>query len=774
MQAFAASPEESSLAEAVPRAAVTALSAAAAALRLRDEDGEGLPVTASVGMDGDPAYRDAEAALAARIDEGFRLLPGGGVEPAGSASVLPGGRPALAVPLECGGVLVGTLALFRVAGSADFGPGERRLLAALATQAAVAVVNARRLAVAERLAAELAAVQEIGQAIASRLELSAVLEAVVAGALGLMGSQHAQIILWDESGERLRFGAALGPESQRVRVQEFGLERGVIGWVARTRQPLLLNDYQRSPHALPEFPDVVATLTAPVLFGERLLGILHSHTTAPGRRFSRDDLRRLQLLATQAAIAIENARLFQEKERLAVEELLRLRKLAILSEIGRAMQGTMQLEALLRAILTGVTVGEGLGFNRAMLLLVDEARGVLEGRMGVGPDSGEEAGRVWPALGAPPRSLSALMGEQREREGGEDSAFNRFARSFRVPLLPEGGVLARTVLEGRAIRVSRAREDPRVDAGREGRLDVDEFVSVPLVAKGRVVGVVVADNKFNGKPISDEDLEFLTVFAGQAGLAVESAQVYTHLEEAHREIQRSHHQLLVRERLAALGEMAAHLVHEIRNPLVAIGGFARRLAHRLVGREPEGRYAELIAREVGRLEQILGDVREFSRESPLRLAATDLRDLVEECLVLVEERLGGQGVRLSLDLCEPLPPFLLDAVRVKQALLNLLANALEAMPEGGALTVRSETAAAGPSEEPWVALSVSDTGPGIPGELLGQIFDPFFTTKEAGTGLGLTVVRRIAREHGGRLEVESRQGEGATFRLWLPVRKEGA
>jgi signal transduction histidine kinase len=781
-QALAAALDLSRLTEVIPGTVADALDGQVAVLRLRDEEtGDFEVVGVCGGADGTTALQ-AEASGYARIAEERRTLPLVGPTPGGGAV---GSVRGLGLPLLSEGSLLGTLCVFRPSDGPGFGPSDGPLAEALAGQVAAAVASALRLAAAEQLAAELAAVQEIGQAITSRLELSAVLEAVTAGALGLLGSQHAQIILWDQAAQALRYGAAIGPEAERVRAQHFALDRGVNGVVARTRQPLVVNDYQASPYALPEFPDVVATLTVPVLFEERLLGILHSHSTQPGKRFTRDDLRRLQLLATQAAIAIENARLFRERERLAGDELLRLRKLSILSEIGGTMQGTMELEALLRVILTGVTIGEGLGFNRAVLLLVDESRHVLEGRMGVGPSSGEEAARIWQALGSAHRSLAEIVAERLRHGEGEDSAFHRFALSFRIPLRPEEGVLARTVLEGRAFRISRAREDGQVNPRWEGRLDVDEFASVPLAAKGRMVGVIVVDNKFNGKPIGDEALEFLALFANQAGLAVETARVYTTLEEAHHEIQRSHHQLLVQERLAALGEMSAHLVHEVRNPLVAIGGFARRLAQRCAGREPEGRYAQVIASEVARLEQILADVREFPQDGQRHSEETDLRELLQDCLVLVEERIGRQGVRLVLEVSERLPRFVVDTVRVKQAVLNLLANALEAMPDGGTLTVRAKPVARGAEAPPpsapgmspvgaWGVIEVADTGGGIPAEQLDRIFDPFFTTKEAGTGLGLSVVRRITREHGGRVEVDNRPGEGATFRLWLPVWKEVA
>jgi len=967
--------------ELLGRLAAKALRARTAILRMAEGGAGELRLTSRFDAEGGPDVAGVDALLAERVrrEAAPALIPDIGREArlADHAGSVTGS--ALCAPLIHQGIVIGTLGLYCKAGGeptqpATFLEGDLQLLVTLCAQATVAIANARLFSAAEQRATELAALREIGQAITSQIELPAVLEAVVAGAMRLLCTQHTQIILWDEESQRLRHGAALGSEAERVRTQTLELGRGINGTVARTRQPMILDDYQTSPYVLPEFPDVVATITTPVTFGDRLLGILHAHTTERGKRFTGDDLRLFQMLAAQAAVAIENARLFDEArtrtarlnalselsrtvtgsldlqqvfdyvvraavnllglalarvyvwqedsgllhlgasagvadlipypretfrpgeggvgtvftslkamtisdagsdpryseqawaqevgvksvaviplllgeqavgvlsvslrahrpfapdelslltsfaqhaaiaignarlfhetERLAQDNLLRLREISILNEIGMAMQGTMQLDALLQVILTGVTFGGGLGFNRAMLLLVDESRRVLEGRMGVGPSTGEEAARVWNALGTSSRSLRDVIAERAAHLGeGADTAFDRLARSLVVPLDPDAGVLALTALEGRSFRISGARRDPRVHPQWEGLLDADEFACVPLVARAKVVGVIAVDNKFNGKPITDEDLELLSVFATQAGLAVESARVYTHLEDASRELQRSHHQLLHQERLAALGEMAAHVVHEIRNPLVSIGGFARRLAKRLLDREPEGQYAQIIAREVDRLERIVRDVQGMSREIHPARVETDVHTLLQECVVLFAERIAQQRVQLRMDPGSRPPVVSLDPVQVKQAIVNLLANALEAMPEGGALTITSRTvledgsqlvdASIGqlepeedagrggspparpideltsrPAEE-WVVLGVGDTGGGIPQAILDEVFNPFFTTKEAGTGLGLTLVRRIARAHGGRVEVDNRPGEGITFRLWLPMR----
>jgi GAF domain-containing protein len=263
------------------------------------------------------------------------------------------------------------------------------------------------------------------------------------------------------------------------------------------------NDPRYTERAWAQQVGVKSVGAIPLLLGERALGVL-SVSRRDLRTFDADEIGLLKSFAQHAAIAIENARLFHEAERLAQDNLLRLREISILNEIGMAMQGTMHLDALLEVVLTGVTFGGGLGFNRAILLLTDESRNVLEGRMGVGPSSGEEAARVWTALASKARSLGDLIAERAaDLRQGTVTAFDRLARSLVIPLRPEAGVLALTVLEGRAFRITDARNDPRVRPEWEGRLDVDEFASVPLVAKGKVVGVIVVDNKFNRKPITD-------------------------------------------------------------------------------------------------------------------------------------------------------------------------------------------------------------------------------------------------------------------------------
>ena len=714
----------------------------------------------------------------------------------------------LGLPIKCREEVVGVLT-FHTTAPRHYSPEEQAYLATFAAQAAIAIENARLYEEARVRSARFRALSELSRKVSASLDIQQVFDYAVRVAVDLLDLALARLWVWREGTGLLHVEASAGdPELLPPPRETFAPGEGVIGTAFCTLEVATLSDPDSDPQYLErdwaERMGVRKVAAIPIHLGNRGVGVL-CVALRTARAFRADDIELLTSFAQHVAIAIENARLFREKERLAVEEILRLRRISILSEIGSVMQETMQLDAVLRVILTGATHGGGLGFNRAMLLLVDESRQILAGRMGVGPDSGEEAAEIWKALESQHRPLSEIVAEWATLRGkAAESPFNRLARSLKIPLRGSESVLTRTVLEARPIRVRGARQDPAVHPKWEGRLDVEEFACAPLMAKGKVVGVIVVDNKFNEKPITDEDLEFLSAFATHAGLAVENARVYTSLGDANREIQRSHHQLLQQERLAALGEMAAHVVHEIRNPLVAVGGFARRLVQRLATREPEGQYAQIIAREVDRLERIVRDVRGLSREINLKLMETDLHTLLQDCLVLFAEKIALQQVSVRLDLAEPWPVLQLDPTQVKQAIVNLVANALEAMPTGGTLTLATRIAELEAGDLPdrsmspsgkdghagqadsllavaidhttaraaggrWATLSVTDSGGGIPQEILGEVFDPFFTTKEVGTGLGLSLVRRVVRAHGGHVEVDNRPGEGVTFRLWLPV-----
>jgi PAS domain S-box-containing protein len=221
------------------------------------------------------------------------------------------------------------------------------------------------------------------------------------------------------------------------------------------------------------------------------------------------------------------------------------------------------------------------------------------------------------------------------------------------------------------------------------------------------------------------------------------------------------------DRLSALGSMATKVAHEIRNPLGSVKG----LGQLVLESEEEGsetyRYMERIVREVDRLSNIVDELLDYSQRRPLTLDSVDLNNVVREGLDMARFREGDHAPTLLQELDLSLPPIRMDRNRFLQAVLNVLVNALQAIDsDGGVVTVstfREETTKGG-----QIVLEISDNGPGIPPDVLDHIFDPFFTTKEDGSGLGLSIAHTIVREHEGVLEVDSKLGQGTTFRILLP------
>jgi PAS domain S-box-containing protein len=230
-----------------------------------------------------------------------------------------------------------------------------------------------------------------------------------------------------------------------------------------------------------------------------------------------------------------------------------------------------------------------------------------------------------------------------------------------------------------------------------------------------------------------------------------------------RERQRLEAELLRSERLATLGKMVAHISHEIKNPLVTIGGFAGQL-----GRLPDlpdnaRRRLTLIYQEVQRLEKFLTDMSTFTRGAPPQKTVGELVPLIREVAELMDSAFKERGVVFRLHTPSPIPPFAFDPGQIRQVLINLFKNALEAMPHGGELNV---TAAV---QSDTVILSVVDTGSGIAPEQLGHLFTPFFTTKQGGTGLGLTICRGLISQHQGEITITSGLERGTTCTIRLPL-----
>ena len=274
------------------------------------------------------------------------------------------------------------------------------------------------------------------------------------------------------------------------------------------------------------------------------------------------------------------------------------------------------------------------------------------------------------------------------------------------------------------------------------------------------------DNALSKSPIGHEDLRFLQLFANQAGMAIENSMLFHKLEDTNRQLNEAQESLLQKERLAAIGEMAAGIAHELKGPLVSIGGFAGRLSKKLAGDSPEWGHADLIVREVQRLEGILSEILLFSKKATICYARCSIADIVKDTLAVVGPPLEEKQIAVSIRWPRKELALLGDAQQLKQVFINIILNALDAMGSGGKLIIQVSTGELEGKEA--VCVKIADTGGGIPLEAVSSIFTPFYTTKESGTGLGLPIANRIITNHGGKIQFTNTPGQGVEFRVILP------
>lgn len=453
--------------------------------------------------------------------------------------------------------------------------------------------------------------------------------------------------------------------------------------------------------------------------------------------------------------------------------------LTMLAEIGELFQESRDPDLILQTILVGVTAGEGLGFNRAFWLAADSETHALRGKYAIGPSDAQEAWRIWSELKTTPHTLHDVLSGYRAAMARGEVRINEVARDLVISLEDAENIAARAAIERRAFLVTDGRHHPMVPRELADRLGTDSFAVVPLIFKDSVEGVIIADNAITGKKITDFDLRSLELFAHQATLAVERSRLYFELEHRLHEVQEAHSLLkenqevmLKNARLAAMGQLAAQVAHEIRNPLVAIGGFARNVLRGLEEYDSKHEFVQIIVDETSRLEKILGDVLEFSRPKNGRMAAMDLVHLVRRTVGMMQGELSDHRIETRLELPSEEVRVRADADQIRQVLQNLIHNAVEAMSADddagagggpqGTLTVTLQVA------HGKAVVQIEDTGCGLDQETMRRMFEPFFTTKSHGTGLGLAICQQIVRDHGGEIAVANNPDRGAVFSVVLP------
>jgi signal transduction histidine kinase/putative methionine-R-sulfoxide reductase with GAF domain len=563
-------------------------------------------------------------------------------------------------------------------------------------------------------AKEINALLEISKAIASDLYLEDVLRLIVTVTANLMDSKICSLWILDEKDQKLKLKATQSISEEYLKERSLAMGEGVVGHVAIHNQPMAILNVIKEPlykeKELAKKEGLVSMLSVPMCIKDRVIGVINCYTSYP-HSFSKNEEEMLTTVANQAAICIENSGLME----------------------------TLDIDEILRLVLEGVT--KNIGFDRARLYLVNERMNLLECRMAVGID------------------------EER-------------IKGITLRLDPEDSVVARSIYEKQPFIIPDASKDPRVNPIIKEKFNLHSLVVIPLLAKEKALGAIAADFIEPNKNITKEALESVMAFAQQAGLAIHNAFMYQELktfsqqmeekiQKTTADLRKTEAQLIRSEKLAALGQLAAGIAHEIRNPLTSINILIHSLTENLPSGTSHREDLQVIEEEIHRINEIVDQFLRFAKPAPPLLEKGDVISIFEETLQLLRPQIEKQRIIVQKEF-QPLLPILMDREQMKQVILNLLLNAVQAMPKGGYLALKGHI----PEDDQWIKLSIQDSGVGIPGEDMNKLFDPFFSTKEGGIGLGLSIAHRIIDQHHGKIEVESAPGKGTLFTLWLPISRE--
>ena len=663
---------------------------------------------------------------------------------------------------------------FSTLAPASYTEEDLTLLGSVATEVAGTIRNSRLYNDARKRVSELITLNEIGRAISSTFDVMGTLGYVAKTTLRLLSADACTVRLAVEGRGVLKVALDEGYSRPGFRRELRSVGKELARRIHEEKRPLLINGPEDSPlHSSLAGRGVASFLGLPIVSQGQSLGTISYYSASPRLRFDMEGAHLMQTVCSQLANMIENASILRKAQRLAQENQVKVQRISTLHDVARSLMSTVKMERLLSIMLYALISPGGLNFSRAILFLTSENGNELCARMAMGPRDRQEARRI----GRFPRGL---LGDGANGAAGEEirNLLWSDVGNLTIPLFDASCLVAMAVKEKRSVRTESgcgAREGVGDAAPRGGFCGGHpaSFAAVPLLVKGEARGAIYVDNLFQERTIGDEDIQVLTMFASNASLAMENASLYESLESALDTVRTTQDRLVQSEKLMALGEMAARIAHEIKNPLTAIGGFARRIASPRAGggaHSPE-RYAQIILKEVQRLERIVNETLYFSREMVPAFRIVNLNVEIREVLSMFREELEEASISSMVDLSPDLPSISADPDQIRQVVWNLVSNAIQAVGGSGILTVATHLS--DPAEGIGVVLEVSDTGGGIPHDVVHNIFNPFFTTKAKGTGLGLPIVHAIVEKHGGTIHLDNREGAGVAFSIFLPLLPKG-
>jgi len=652
-----------------------------------------------------------------------------GVEPRGRP-----GRAWMGVPLNAGNQVLGVMSISSFDPVVTYSDEQLRFFSAIADQAAAILDKARLDQQMEERARQLAALNEVGSVITSTLDTQMVQNLIMDKAVELIQAEAGSLVLVDRDTGELVFEVTAGPGSADLVGTRLPPGTGVVGAVVQEGEPIIIRDAhvdQRWYRGLDDHTRFIthSIIAVPMISRGRAIGVIELLNRCDGGPFDEDDERLLTAFATNAAVSIENARLFTQTDQALAA---RVEELSMTQRIDRELNATLD-------------------YNRVMSLTLDWAlrmTGANIGRVAVimETEDGGRGLRFLASRGYPEESLAAHEAEL-------------------WPL--ERGIIGRVVRTGRPELVEDVENDP--DYVRVA-VEMIAQLTVPIRREEQIIGVIALESSQRDR-LNQEALESVTRLADHAAIAIENARLFGQVRRADE----------------AKTEFVSFVSHELKQPMTSIKGYTDLLAKGVVGdlNDTQRSFLETVRSNVDRMNTLVSDLLDISRieSGRIRLEFKDvsIEQVIEESLRTIRGQIEAKHQTLEVDVLSDLPLVRGDRDRLVQILTNLVSNAYRYTPEGGHIAVcaqRWSDVRETVEQDGFVLCSVTDTGIGIAPKDQERLFTKYFRANDpsvrsvAGTGLGLVITKSFVELHGGEIWVKSKMGQGSTFAFIVPVAQQ--
>jgi signal transduction histidine kinase len=560
--------------------------------------------------------------------------------------------------------------------------------------------------------------------VTERVGIETVLQLIVNSAKELIpDAEHVVLHMLDDERQLLVPRAVAGFDSRPTSRLNMRMGEGIAGQVAATGTVIAISDIRTDPRFISQTVPVKyrSLIVAPIESNERRVGTISIDSDRPNV-FTLDDGRLLGAFGTQAAIAIENANLLETTRQ-------DLKEINALYRISQGLVASLDPDQLMSDVTD--LLQKNFGYYHVQIFLVDSASGDLLALHG----SGEVAAKL-------------------KEEG------------FRLPV--GTGIVGHVAETGEPF-VTNNVDDIVFFVSNPLLPDTKSELTVPIKIESQVLGVLDIQER-PPNHFTQRQMQLMGAVADQLAVALQKANLYTELQTSLRQEKTTRAQLIQSERLAVVGRLLASVAHELNNPIQAIQNalFLLKEEEKLSeqGRQDMG----IVLSETERMASLIGRLRTTYRATQKEdFKAVDLNGVIEDVHALTGTHMRHKNITFKFHPDPELPPVPAIPDQLRQVILNLFMNAIEAMQEGGDFTVQSQRV----KDQEKVLLSFTDTGFGINPEILPHIFEPFVTDKETGTGLGLTIAYDIIHQHQGDVQVENNPRGGATFKVWLPTKRNG-